>query len=290
MRRQTVAVLVLILAAGCTQSPELTDQDWITELVSGSEIAQTSNLNGTGDPVDSKSGGEVDVPEYWFRQITSEPAPEIILENDPAAGVCTVTVIHQVLAELVIDTVHDGVYQPGSKEIEDTRFLRLVVVKDENEDINGGWRIASVTPAEHILTGEGQDVFISSMSIYKDDQLIWECTDPGDFYDVNTGLPQLLEGDLVRMEVTVNHLDPEYDPAYFVIAHGPLSVHNRHLMFDNGLFGDLTAGDGIYSYQWYVEYTGLHQRIAADVIDADTFADQTEDDYDAGAWGIRFLN
>ena len=289
MMRWTIYAGCALLAAGCAQSPELTDEEWITELVEKSGVAQTSNLNGTGDPSGNGNGNDVGLPEVWYRQLVNEPSAEILLENDPSAGVCTVTVIHSLEAEFIIDTVHDGVFLPGSKPIEDIRYIRLIAEKDDNEDAYGGWRIVSATPAEHMLAGDGQEVFITSMSIYKDDGLIWSCTDPGEFYDVNEELPLLVPGDFVRMEATVNHLDPQYDPPLFVVAHGPLSGHSRHMMYDNGLYGDQIADDGVYSYEWYVEYTGEHQRIAVDVIDGDTFADQTEDDYDAGAWGIAYL-
>lgn len=290
MTKIIIAASALILVAGCVESPELTDADWINQLVAGSNVSETSNLNGTGDAgEDGKSGEEVSFPEFWYRELVNEPYREIILENDPAAGVCTVTVIHTLSARLIIDTVWDGVFEPGSKVISDTRYARLIVEKHSDEVSHGGWRIISATPAEHMLTSDDQEVFISSMSLYKDDELIWECTDPGSFYRVDSELPQLSEGDFVRMEATINHLNPQYDPPFFVIAHGPLSGHSRHLMYDNGLYGDETADDGIFSYEWYVEYTGYHHRIAVDVIDADTFADQTEEDYDSGAWGIHFL-
>ncbi len=279
----------ILLAAGCTQSPEVTDEEWITELVGNSTAAETSNLDGTGSPSTGKAADETGLPEVWYRQLTTEPSRQIILENDPSAGVCTVTVISQLNAELVIDTVHDGVFTPGTKPIEDIRYLRLTAERDDTEDAHGGWRIVSATPAEHMLASDEQDVFVTSMCIYKDDELIWECSDPGEFYDLNEELPVLAQGDFVRMEATVNHLNPLYDPPFFVVAHGPLSGNSRHMMYDNGLYGDRTADDGVFSYEWNVEYTGNHQRIAVDVIDADTFADQTEDDYDAGAWGIMYL-
>ncbi len=290
MKRITLAVAALALVAGCVESPEMTDSDWINQLVAGSAIIETSNLDGTGDPAeDGKSGEELSLPEHWYRQLITEPVPEIILENDPSTGVCTVTVIHNLSAELIIDTVWDGVFEPGTKSISDTRYVRLVLEKHSDQASHGGWRIVSATPAEHMLTYGNQEVYISSMRLYKDDLLIWECTDPGTFYNVDSELPQLSESDFVRMETTIDHLNPQYDPPFFVFAHGPLSGHSRHLMYDNGLYGDETADDGIFSYEWYVEYTGYHHRIAVDVIDADTFADQTEEDYDAGAWGIHFL-
>lgn len=289
MKKQIVIAGGILLAAGCAQSPELTDEDWITDLVGSSSIAETANLDGTGDPSGGKSAKEAGLPEVWYRQLVNEPSREIILENDPSAGVCTVTVIHQLEAEFIIDTVHDGIFDPGVKPIEDVRYIRLIVEKNGNEDHHGGWSIVSATPAEHMLASGDQDVFVTSMRIFKNDELIWECTDPGVFYDVNEALPVLDEGDLVMMEATASHLDPMYEPPLYFFAHGPLSGHSRHLMYDNGLYGDRVSGDGIFSYEWYVEYTGKHQRIAVDVIDADTFADQTEDDYDAGAWGIRFL-
>ena len=59
-------------------------------------------------------------------------------------------------------------------------------------------------------------------------------------------------------------------------------------MYDNGEFGDQTADDGVYTYEWYAEDTQYHHRwgIAADVIDADTMEDSVEEDYDSGAWGM----
>ena len=290
MKIVLMAAAGLVIFAGCVESPELTDSDWITQLVGGSYVSETSNLDGTGDPGEGdKSGEELSSPEWWYRQLLSEPSREILIENDPATGVCTVTVIHQLSAELVIDTNWDGVFEPGYKTINDTRYVRLIVEKIAEETSHGGWRIISVTAAEHMLTSGEQEVHISSMRLFKDDELLWECIDPGDFYQVDSELPRLSEGDFVRMEATIEHVNPQYDPPFFVIAHGPLSGHSRHFMNDNGLYGDHTANDGVYSYQWYVEYTGHHHRIAVDVIDADTFADQTEQDYDSGAWGIHFL-
>lgn len=276
--------LMMALFWGCAQSPEVTDEDWISCLLASSDLVRGYGLDGTGD----SDRGAVGFPEVWYRELLSEPVRQVILENDPAAGVCTVTVIHSIDAQLVIDTVHDGVFEPGFKPISDIRFVRAALERDVNAEGYGGWEIVSVTPAEHMLDSGEQEVFISSMSIFIRDELIWECTDTGQFYDVQSELPDLQEGDLARMEVTVNHLNPSYDPPFFVIAHGPLSGHPRHMMYDNGLYGDEAAGDGVYTYEWYVEYTSEYRRIAADVIDADTFADQTEDDYDAGAWGIAF--
>ena len=72
--------------------------------------------------------------------------------------------------------------------------------------------------------------------------------------------------------------------------HGPCPLWPRHILYDDGNYGDQTAGDGVYSYEWYAEDTiDGHWGISADVIDADTFADQTEDDYDSHAWGMPIL-
>lgn len=286
MKRTTLLVTACMTAFvwGCAQSPEVTDEEWISSLLSSSDLVRGYGLNGTGDP----GKGSVGLPEVWYRELLSEPGRQIILENDPAAGVCTVTVIHNIDAQLVIDTVQDGVFEPGYKPISDIRFVRAALERDETAEGYGGWDVVSVTPARHMLASGEQEVFIASMKIWVGDELIWECADPGQFYDVRSELPCLREGDLARMEVTVNHMNPAYEPPFFVIAHGPLSGHPRHIMYDNGLYGDQAADDGVYTYEWYVEYTSEHRRIAADVIDADTFADQVEDDYDAGAWGIAF--
>lgn len=122
-------------------------------------------------------------------------------------------------------------------------------------------------------------------ALFPGDEEIWSSTYPGTLYDVTTGFPELNEGEFVRMEAAVEHLNLQYEPPYFVIAHGPLSGHSRHPVFDNGLSGD---NHGIFSDEWYVEYSCQRQRVAVDVINADTF-EAAEEDCDAGARGNPFL-
>ncbi len=292
MRKLIIPIIMAltILLSGCVESPELTDEDHISELIRYSNLSKVTNLDGTGDPgEDGKGTEEVSRPEFWYRQLINESSAEIIITGEVSTGICTVSVTRKISAELIIDTVWDGEFIPGSKPINVTRYTKFIVEKHENESSHGGWRIISATASEHMLTSDEQEVFITSMRLYKDDELIWECTDPTAFYNVESELPVLLEGDFIRMEATVDHLNPVYDPEFFVIAHGPLSGHSRHIMYDNGLYGDETAEDGVFTYEWYVEYTGFHQRIAVDAIDTDTFEDQTEEDYDSSAWGIHFL-
>jgi len=198
---------------------------------------------------------------------------------------------HQLAAEFNIDLSDDGVINPAQKPISDQRTRRLIVERTGSQsDPYGGWELTHITPAQFSLdSGLEQEVYVSSMAVYSGDQLLWECSDPETFYSVEDGLPVLEPGTSVRLEAQVLHTAPLYEPACFVFAHGPCPVWPRHWMNDSGLWGDRVAGDGIYSYEWYVEASSDHWFVAVDVIDAETMNDETQDDYDSGAWGIMAL-
>ncbi len=284
----TVAVLAL-LSMGCVEDPplEVSDEANIQQLVASSGIVRMQPLDGQG----GDEGKSVEMPEFWFREIISESSMELIFENDPAIGTCTLTVIRPIYAQLNIDVIHDGEFEPGTKSIVDVRTRRLIVERrNEGTAPHGGWVLTHITPAEYALDSDiPQEVFVQSMALYSGDELIWECSSSDTFYSVEDGLPVLVPGTLVRLESEVLHANPQMEPDCFVFAHGPCPTWPRHFMNDDGLFGDITPGDGIFTYEWYVEGTSDRWFIAVDVIDADTMADQVEEDYDSGAWGIFAL-
>jgi hypothetical protein len=121
------AVLVLVLAAGCVQEPsaELTDSENIQSLLSGNSYVRMTPLEGQGESGDG--GKDNGLPEHWWRELSSEGSFEVILENDPEMGICTVTVIRNLSANFNIDVTHDGVLNPGIKSISDIRTRRHIV-------------------------------------------------------------------------------------------------------------------------------------------------------------------
>ena len=297
MKRRTliaVSSVVLILIASCAQDPEITDEDHIYQLLSSSNLVKMGALEGQDDGLDGKDSTGVDLPEIWWRELTNEGDFQIVIAGTPEAGICTVTVTHNLYANFYIDVVHDLVIDPGMKTIEALRLRRVIVERTGNPSAtpHGGWTIQSITPAEFsLLNSADQEVFIESMKLYRGAELLLDCTSPDQFFDIED-LPELSEGELVKLEVTVLHTNPQYEPPYFVFVHGPCPTWPRHLMYDDGNFGDATAGDGIYTYEWYVEDSFIYYhkwRIAADIIDADTMADQVEEDYDSGAWCIPVI-
>lgn len=297
MKKRTLIAVssgVLILIAGCAQDPQLTDEDHIYQLLSSSNLVKMGALEGQGEDMDGKDSTGVDLPEAWWRELTDEGYFQVLITGTTEAGICTVTITHNLYADLYIDVVHDLVIDPGVKTIEDLRVRRVIVERtgDPSSASHGGWTVQSITPAEFSLLNSGdQEVFIESMKLYRGEELLLDCTSPDQFIDIED-LPALSEGELVKLEVTVLHTNPQYEPAYFVYVHGPCPIWPRHLMYDDGNFGDVTAGDGIYTYEWYVEdsFIYFHKwRIAADIIDADTMADQVEEDYDSGAWCIPVI-
>ncbi|MEN8207629.1 MAG: choice-of-anchor X domain-containing protein [Candidatus Fermentibacteria bacterium] len=285
------SVLVLVLACGCVAEPsaEPTDAENIQNLLSNNSYVRMTPLEGQGESDDG--GKDNALPEHWWRELSSEGSFEVILENDPEIGICTVTVIRNLSADFNIDITHDGVVNPSIKPISDIRTRRLIVERTGvSTDPHGGWILTHITPAEYSLnSGIPQEVFIQSMQIYQGEELTWECDSPDAFYKIDEELPVLEPGTLVRLEVEVLHTNPQYEPEYYVFAHGPCPVWSRHWMNDDGLWGDRIAGDGIYSYEWYIEGSSEHWFMAADIIDADTMLDEEEDDYDSGAWGILAL-
>ena len=282
---------ILVLAGGCVSEPsaELSDSENIQNLLKDNSYVRMTPLDDQGAV--GEGGTDTYFPEHWWRDVNSEEPLEFILENDPAMGICTVTVVRNLEADFNIDTTHDGILNPGIKPISDIRTRRLIVEKTGDDTApHGGWVLTYITPAEFSLhSGLTQEVFIQSMKIFKGDELAWECGSPDTFYSIEDGLPVLETGTLVRLEVEVLHTNPQYTPAYYVYAHGPCPTWPRHWLNDDGLWGDRTAGDGVYSYEWYVEGSSSHWFVAADVIDADTMLDEEEDDYDSGAWGILAL-
>jgi hypothetical protein len=291
MRCHSTAVLaVSVLALSCAQDPEdsATDEEEILQLIAQSSESSMGSLDGQG-----LSGGSKDsvYPEGWWRTLSSDGAWELVFENDPATGICTVTVNRSLNGVLNIDVVHDGERDPGATPFTHLRQRRVIVARQgESGDPYSGWVLTHITPAVYSLGSSiPQEVFVASMAVYAGDDMLWECTDPETFYPVDGGLPVLEPGTLIRLEAEVIHTNPVYTPPLVVYAHGPCPVWPRHWMNDAGLYGDRAAGDGIYSYEWYAEESSEHWYIAVDVLDSDTMIDQDEDDYDAGAWGIFAL-
>jgi hypothetical protein len=288
MNKYLVATVVLgLVIGGCVQDPEVTDEDYIYDLISSSSVASMGALDSKGE---SGGGKDVGLPEAWWRELIEDGSPTVFFENDPASGVCTVTVTRNLDAIFNIDVLHDGIIEPGTKTIADFRTRRVIVeCTGETSGPHGGWELVALTPATYGLRDEScQDVFISSMRLYRDDELIWECSDPDRFYLVDTEIPVVNEGDFLRFEAEAIHLNPLYLPEFFIFVHGPCPTWPRHLLYDNGLYGDKLADDGVFTYEWYAEDTQILHRwgIAADVIDTDTMEDSEEEDYDSGAWGM----
>jgi hypothetical protein len=286
MKKLMVTAIVLgLVAGGCVTDPEVTDEDHIYNLIASSGTVSMGPLDGRGET----GGKDVGLPEAWWRELTGEGMLTVFLENDPATGICTVTVSRNLDAIFNIDVIHDGNIEPGTKTIADFRYRRVVVQNTGETGPHGGWELVALTPATYGLRDEAsQEVFISSMRLYRDDELIWECNDPDRFYLVDGEIPYISEGDFLRFEAEAVHLNPQYQPEFFVFVHGPCPTWPRHLMYDNGLYGDLVADDGVFTYEWYAEDTQYNDMwgIAADVIDAETMNDSEEEDYDSGAWGM----
>ncbi|MBD3370023.1 hypothetical protein GF402_06645 [Candidatus Fermentibacteria bacterium] len=284
--RYLVLAGTLVLAAflGCSETPQLDDEDYISLLLAESDLVEMSPLTSRGE----QSGKDVEAPEIWWREVTSTGEFTVLLENDPSMGVCTVAVTHPLQGHLNIDVVHDGQIDPSQKPMSELRSRRVIVQKTgDTSNRYGGWELTHITPAEYALdSGDVQEVFVKSFTVYREGEQIWQTTSSEEFFSVGDGLPDVDESDLVRVEVEVTHTNPVYEPAQFVFVHGPCPVWQRHPLNDDGLYGDVTPGDGVYSYEWYAENTEDLPFVAADVIDTETMNDEEQDDYDAGAWAM----
>ncbi|MBI2840356.1 MAG: hypothetical protein HYX75_18725 [Acidobacteria bacterium] len=228
---------------------------------------------------------EATLPAGWGRRLETDPVrtSTVIVVGDTA----TVSTVIDIDATLYVDTSFDGRKNPGAKPIEDTVYRYSTWQKED-----GKWHLTEISPAEVRLSDPGrQTVFVTEVKVYVNDTLMMDITDPADKRDVETEIVRVTNGDVVKVEASVtNSSTSGLDPLTYVYCHPNRPVGGRDLMYDDGVNGgDAVAADGVWTYTYTVNLQDGCHHAAIDALDSLCLQNETDDDYNAAAWGMPYV-
>lgn len=198
----------------------------------------------------------------------------------------SVTVTDEVAGVLLVDNTPDEEINPFEKSF-DHLFRRHAAF----QRTPFGWNLTAISPVEAVVAEPAdQTVQIQRVGAKASGATIWEIDSPSESFSVPNGIPQLASGEMVLVEARVVNAEPGVcvpDRLIYLHRRGDNGAHIRELMADDGIDGDLTAGDGVFSKTFVVgDTTGIRFAVV-DAIDGDTFADELTA-YRAQAWGIPY--
>lgn len=288
---------VALLGAACSDSSTALDSNQIQvraayDALTGytdEDFGDTGAIGTAAVPPAFDSYGVLDTaiaPLFWGRDrvLRGGPRPvvtvSIVVQGDSAWVSRGVSFQGIVLA----DTSADGVFNPTAKPLADGVQQRAVFVRDAAA--LHGWRAVSLTLLDWQPTAaDRRTVQIERVAVYRNDTLQLDVANPDSAIAVDSHLPLLHEGDTVRVEAHVaNTTGGTFSPATFVYLHvrhaDPTGIRWRRIRM-------MDAGNGDFSLQWIVRYTG-RDRFVVDALDAATLQLGTADNYRANEWGIPF--
>ncbi len=273
-----IVSMMVYVGIGCSdQTDNLTPDESAIE----SEIEQDPELfgidlmdedsedpgSGYGGGLEKAQGGEetaeaINPVAFWRRVRITRTGFNVQVDGDTAI----VTLRFRLRGAFVVvtrDTVTHTwtkIFKPLTHDME--RKLRFV----RNQDTTSlrRWLRAGITPAYGVseggtmsLTGAVSIVITDSVT---GDQQTLSFTNPLDYFLTIDQLPTIHPGDLVHIEVAIANSTAGDDP--YGIAHRarhpgrPLS-RLKKVFNDDGVDGDATADDGIYTAEWTAVNNGV---------------------------------
>ncbi len=221
-------------------------------------------------------------PRIWWRERDEVLKKDIniSIEGDTA----NVKVTTDIKGNLYVDDTKDGKLDPWSKPFYDTIVRHATFHK-----VHKRWKLTAISPVSINLTDpENQTVEIKEVTVYREDtgDMIWHATSPETLFSVPDELPILTAGTEIRVEAKVtNSKETSSDEALtFVYLHRP---GGRDLMHDDGLEGDVVAGDGVYTRIYKIGHNVGRYFAVVDAIDGDTLMDK-DAPYNSTAWGMPY--
>jgi len=278
------------------------------ELLGTAEPATPSSESGPLlAPADT--GITASAPIHWGRRrVPSDRPPERIVDFvlPPDSGRAVVRITVRFDGWLFVDRTDDGLRNPGKKPLRDqatrTALFRKIWFHTDSTSTDSvfGWRLIAVSPVRFTMTDPArQTVEIHSVTVTAPGGAT-TITDPTELLSLrggNPSVPVVRTGETVKVEAAVTNTDRSYRPSEFVYLHVPINARPfpgpfdrvRIRMRDDGLGGDATAGDGVYTAQWAVQDVGRHH-LALDVLNARTLQTETADDYNSTTWGLPYAS
>ncbi len=218
-------------------------------------------------PPDSEA--DATLPEHWWRTI-DEYASTITI-TDYNGERAEVTVQWDIEGTMYIDRDFDQQVNPHTKPLSMSAYVKGEFIYD-GED----WVLNRISPINYVTTGNDQTVEIVSVRV-QSNNFDRTYTDPDEMLDLED-LPLFQEGDEVTVTITsTNSSTEEWDPPTFGFVH-----HDR--MRDNATY----EGEGVFVKEYVIGANeGVHHG-AADIIDAGTLQNETNDDYNSHVWSIPY--
>jgi hypothetical protein len=291
------------------QSPELVVDfsDDAGELLASAGPVDAAGSTGGSLLAPADSVIDATAPALWGRRRTPAdhpPVRTIEFVTPPDSGRALVRIVTRFDGWFYVDRTDDGLRNPGKKPLRDqvTRYalFRKIWFRTDSTRTDSlyGWRLVAVSPALFTMTDPArQTVTIQSVTLTRRGSSV-TITDPSALLRLrgdDASVPEVRQGETVRIEAKVANTDLAYRPSEFVYAHVPINARAfpgpfdrvRLRMRDDGRNGDATAGDRIYTALWDVQDVGRHH-VAIDVLNARTLQSQTEDDYNSTTWGVPY--
>jgi len=221
-------------------------------------------------------------PTIWWRKRDKvlKKDIDITIEGDTA----NVKVTTDIAGTLYVDDTRNGKLDPWSKP-----FYHTIVRHATFNKVHNRWKLSALSPVSINLTdSENQTVKIEEVTVYREDtgDMIWQVTSPETLFSVPDELPILTAGTEIRVEARVtNSKDTSSgEPLTFVYLHRP---GGRDLMHDDGLDGDVVAGDGVYTKIYKIGHNVGRYFAVVDAIDGDTLLDK-DAPYNSTALGMPY--
>ncbi|MFH1784536.1 MAG: choice-of-anchor X domain-containing protein [bacterium] len=310
MRKIFLVILSVTLAAfvsGCSKSAKTSvtssvpEQQLVQEVINDNPdlflIDPTEDEDVDYSPILQSSASlapfytdaqEATLPVGWGRRREGFPEREISISI--SGDTAYVTVQKQVEGKLYIDRTDDGIKNPGSKPIDDT-----VTKKAYLEKVFGHWQLQELSCADVALTESvNQTVSITQVELRgtnPDGSAEYYIDDPLNLMDLNTEFPYFSKGTEVTVIATVDNTLDDWNPPVFVFLHYGKFRHNhrRVQMFDDATHGDEVADDGKYTNSWTIQSNArIYRHLTVDVLDSGTMQNESNDDYNSGAWRIPY--
>ncbi len=270
---RTLIVTALLLVAtafmSCSDDKSLTadEQAIVDEITTDADEIYGVDIVNEDDPSGfGKTGGlsKVSVaidPERYGRR--AKPRfRDISIDVSEDGLTATATIQFSLVGQFVLGDVVEGTnqvnlyFKPFRHTL--TRKVQFAKVADSTEADGFRWQRTGITPAYGVsdngtlsLTG---NVTIRVTDSTTDEVTEWTISDPLNYYfAAGNDIPRVHPGDRVHIEVGIANSGSDGDP-YGIVHRGKRSRFpgEKESFHDDGLNGDATADDGIYTIEWTV--------------------------------------
>lgn len=297
----------LAVMAGCSKNPQSAQENFgstadraaIQSTIQQDDLFNMQGIDDDGPQSPSYESNLGKIAEFietlrWGRRgVLRLESVDVEFTSDTTAEA---TIIHSlngkfhILAKDTSDTNAVGTLY--TKDMANTILRKAKLIKVRNTGIDRrDWRVNAVSGC--VATSPSPTISITELAVEQPNGSTLTITDPLAFFiSRDTGLPQYNRGDSVKIFVKLTNTN-NFPPApgeTVLVRHG--MDHRFHRarkpLNDEGIYPDVTAGDGTYSGIYRIgPRPGLHHG-GIDAIDNGTIYDNVAP-YNAVVWSLPYL-